>query len=126
MPHRRHEDVVRALLSRILSGEFAAGDLLPKEVDLAWQYDVSRGTAREALRALEERRVAIVRRAIVQPQSAWNVLDPTVANALLTDPRSRRRFARELAESLAAVEAEVAGLAARRARTTELRRLEDP
>ena len=98
MPRRRHQDVVEALLDRIVAGEFAPGERLPKEVVVAELYGVNRGTAREALRALEERRVAIVkhgRGSIVQPQSSWNVLDPTVAAALLS-ARGRAGFAREI------------------------------
>jgi DNA-binding FadR family transcriptional regulator len=117
MPRRRHQDVVDALLDRIVAGEFTAGDRLPKEVDVAAAYGVNRGTAREALRALEERRVAIVkhgRGSIVQPSSSWNVLDPTVAAALLR-ARGRASFGREIAHARRTVEPELAALAAEQA-----------
>lgn len=117
MPRRRHQDVLEALLARIVAGEFGPGARLPKEVAIAEQYDVNRGTAREALRALEERRVAIVkhgRGATVQAQTNWNVLDPTVAAALLS-ARGRAGFAREIRDSRATVEPELAALAAEHA-----------
>jgi DNA-binding FadR family transcriptional regulator len=117
MPRRRHQDVVEALLDRIVAGEFAPGERLPKEVVVAELYGVNRGTAREALRALEERRVAIVkhgRGSIVQPQSSWNVLDPTVAAALLR-ARGRAGFAREIDHARFTVEPELAALAAEHA-----------
>jgi DNA-binding FadR family transcriptional regulator len=117
MPRRRHQDVVEALLDRIVAGEFTPGDRLPKEVVVAEQYGVNRGTAREALRALEERRVAIVRHgrgSIVQPHGSWNVLDPTVASALLT-ARGRAGFGREIDYARYTVEPELAALAAEHA-----------
>src|SRR4051794_35498408 len=117
MPRRRHQDVVEALLDRIVAGEFAPGGRLPKEVDVAELYDVNRGTAREALRALEERRVAIVRHgrgSIVQPPSSWNVLDATVAAALLS-ARGRAGFGREIGHARFTVEPELAALAAEHA-----------
>jgi DNA-binding FadR family transcriptional regulator len=117
MPRRRHQDVLEALLARIVAGEYRPGDRLPKEVAVAEEYDVNRGTAREALRALEERRVAIVkhgRGATVQEPAIWNVLDPTVATALLA-ARGRAGFAREIRDSRGIVEPELAALAARHA-----------
>lgn len=117
MPSRRHRDVVDALLGRIVAGEFAPGTLLPKEQDVAATYDVNRGTAREALRALEERNVAIVRHgrgAVVQPREAWNVLDPVVAGVLLGS-RGRGRLLGEIGEARRSVEPALAALAAERA-----------
>jgi DNA-binding FadR family transcriptional regulator len=111
---RLHREVLEALLGRIASGEYEAGALLPKEQDLAAEYDISRGTAREALRALEERGVVAVRHgrgARVQPPEEWNVLDPSVARAL-----SRRRdFTREVEAFRALLEGQAAQLAAERA-----------
>jgi DNA-binding FadR family transcriptional regulator len=117
MPRRRHQDVVEALLDQIVAGDFAPGDRLPKEVVVAELYGVNRGTAREALRALEERRVAIVkhgRGSIVQPSTSWNVLDPAVAAALLR-ARGRASFGREIAHARLTVEPELAALAAEHA-----------
>ena len=52
---RKHRDLMRILIADIASGAHAAGEMLPKEVDLAAELDVSRGVARETIRALEER-----------------------------------------------------------------------
>lgn len=117
MARRRHQDVLEALLGRVVAGEFSPGDRLPKEVVVAEAYDVNRGTAREALRALEERRVAIVkhgRGAIVQDPTSWSVLDPMVARALL-GARGRGRFVREIQDSRGIVEPEIAARAAENA-----------
>lgn len=111
---RLHRDVLDALLDRIVDGRYAAGEMLPKEERLVDEFGVSRGTAREALRALEERGVARVkhgRGATVQPPEAWNVLDPIVARALLRG-RTRRAFLRELRAYRALLEPEAAAQAA--------------
>lgn len=106
-----------ALLARIVGGEYPVGALLPKEEAIAQEFDVSRGTAREALRALEERRVAVVkhgRGARVQPAEEWNALDPIVARALGTG-RARRGFLGEVAAYRLVLESEAAALAAEEA-----------
>ena len=114
---RRHREILDTLLERIVDGRYPVGSLLPKEESISEEFDVSRGTGREALRALEERRVAVVRHgrgAIVQPPEAWNVLDPVVA-AALSRGRRRRKFLEEVEELRGALRAEAAGLAAARA-----------
>lgn len=114
---RLHREILDALLGRIVGGEYGPGARLPKEEALAQEYEISRGTAREALRALEERRVAVVkhgRGASVQPVDEWNVLDPLVARAL-AGGRKRREFLREVRVYRSILESEAAVLAADRA-----------
>src|SRR5215208_3326557 len=103
---RRHREIVATLLERILDGTYPPGSALPKEEAVAEEFDVARGTAREALRALEERRVARVkhgRGATVLDPAEWNVLDREVAQALLRG-RGRRKVLDELKEVLLLVE----------------------
>jgi DNA-binding FadR family transcriptional regulator len=122
---RLHREIVATLLERIVGGTYAPGTALPKEEALVAEFKVARGTAREALRALEERRVVRVkhgRGATVLDPDDWNVLDPEVAQALLRG-RGRRRMVDELAELLAMLEPEAAALAAERASDAELERL---
>ena len=114
---RLHREILDALLDRVVDGRYAAGTLLPKEQLIAEEFDVSRGTGREALRALEERRVATVRHgrgATVQPPEEWNALDPIVAAALMRG-RRRKAFLREIDELRAQLEPAAAALAAERA-----------
>jgi GntR family galactonate operon transcriptional repressor len=114
---RLHREVLDPLLDRIVSGQYEVGALLPKEESLVQEFGVSRGTIREALRALEERRVAVVRHgrgARVQPVAEWNVLDPDVARALAGGP-GRRGFLREVQAYRLLLESEAAVLAADRA-----------
>jgi DNA-binding FadR family transcriptional regulator len=114
---RLHQEVLDVLLARIVGGDYPVGALLPKEESLAAEFEVSRGTAREALRALEERRVAVVkhgRGARVLPPEEWNALDPIVARALAAG-RTRRGFLREVEAYRLVLESEAAALAAERA-----------
>jgi DNA-binding FadR family transcriptional regulator len=118
---RLHEEVLDVLLSRIVNGEYQTGTLLPKEESIAEEFEVSRGTAREALRALEERRVAVVkhgRGARAQPAEEWNALDPIVARALAAG-RTRRGFLREVESYRLLLESEAAALAADKARADQ-------
>jgi DNA-binding FadR family transcriptional regulator len=124
---RLHREVLDVLLARIVSGEYPAGALLPKEESIAEEFDVSRGTAREAVRALEERRVAVVRHgrgARVQPAEEWNALDPIVARALATG-RTRRGFLREVEAYRLVLESEAAALAAEHASADQRAALRD-
>jgi DNA-binding FadR family transcriptional regulator len=114
---RLHRDAVEELLASIVSGQYAPGALLPKETSLVDEFNISRGTVREALRALEERGVVRVthgRGARVQPAEEWNVLDPAVAAAIVGG-RNRRAFLGEVRGYRLILESEAAALAAERA-----------
>ena len=50
---RRYLEIARHLAGEIEKGEYAAGERLPPERELAQTLDVSRTTVREALLALE-------------------------------------------------------------------------
>jgi DNA-binding FadR family transcriptional regulator len=118
---RLHREILDTLLRRIADGHYEVGSRLPKEEELKADFGVARGTAREALRALEERNVATVRHglgAIVQPQEEWNVLDPAVARALSAG-RGSRAFLGELSEYRLLLGSEAAALAAERATTRQ-------
>jgi DNA-binding FadR family transcriptional regulator len=114
---RLHREAVDVLLDSIVSKQYEVGQLLPKEELLAERFEMSRGTVREALRALEERNVVMVRHgrgALVRPPEEWNVLDPVVARALAAG-RRRRDFLREVDALRQILEPEAARLAAERA-----------
>lgn len=122
---RRHRELVHELALEITTGERREGESLPREIDLAERFDVSRGVARETLRALEERglvRVKHGRGATVCPASEWNTLDAEVMAGLLAGPRGPAVLADAL-ECLRVVEPEAAALAAERASPQDLRGL---
>ncbi|SEQ92840.1 transcriptional regulator, GntR family [Faunimonas pinastri] len=67
--------------TRIVSGEFTPGDLLPVENDLCQFYGVSRTTIREAVKTLAAKRLVDVSPKVgtrVLPFADWNLLDRDV------------------------------------------------
>jgi DNA-binding FadR family transcriptional regulator len=124
---RLHREAMRVLIGEITSGALAEGDRLPREQDLALQFGVSRGVARECVRSLEERGLITVkhgRGATVAPSSQWDVFDPDVLSALVAGTRGREVLL-EYIECRRILEVEAAGLAAERAGEDELRALSD-
>jgi DNA-binding FadR family transcriptional regulator len=124
---RLHEHLMRVLITDIASGRVAPGDPLPREADLAGQFGVSRGVARECLRGLEERglvRVKHGRGATVNTDDRWDVFDPDVLAALL-DGEQGAAILSEYLECRRILEIEAASLAAARATETDLANLSD-
>lgn len=52
MPSPKYLEIQNLLLQRIKNGDYQEGQLIPKEVDLAEQLNVSRPTVRHAIRNL--------------------------------------------------------------------------
>jgi DNA-binding FadR family transcriptional regulator len=122
---RKHRDVMRILIAEIVSGRRAAGDMLPKEVDLADEFEVSRGVARETIRALEERGLIEVRHgkgATINEPTEWDVFDPDVLAATL-ESGSGADVLSEYLDCRRILEVEAAGLAAARAKKRDVARL---
>jgi GntR family transcriptional repressor for pyruvate dehydrogenase complex len=114
---RLHTGAMRVLIGEIASGRYAEGELLPRELDLAERFDVSRNVARECVRGLEERGLVSVRHgsgARVRPERDWDRFDSDVLAALLGGPRAPGVIA-EYLECRRILEVEAAGLAAERA-----------
>lgn len=124
-PNRAFEDIVAQIQESILEGKLNPGDQLPAERHLREVFGVSRGTLREALRTLEQKKLiqikpgvkggAIVRPLDTQPMS----------ESLELLLRYQRITLRELAEFRETMEGLVAALVARRARKGSLKPLED-
>ncbi len=115
-PARLANAVVERLLLRILEGEFPPGTDLPPEAALAAEFAVSRTILREALKALEEKRVLRIRHGrgtTVRPKAEWNLLDPLVLSVQL-DYESSPALIEELGEVRTALLTLMAELAARR------------
>jgi GntR family transcriptional repressor for pyruvate dehydrogenase complex len=118
---------MRVLIADIVTGERVTGTKLPREADLAEQFGVSRGVARECLRAMEERGLISVRHgkgATVNAQDSWNVFDPDVLGAMLDSDRGAEALA-QYVECRRILEVEAAGLAALRAKKRDLEHLAD-
>jgi len=124
---RLHVSVMRVLMGDIVGRRLSTGDWLPREMDIAGAFGVSRGVARECIRSLEERGLVSVkhgRGATVMPDTRWDVLDPDVLGALIDSGRGAAILADYL-ESRRILEIEAAGLAAERARPDDLAALSD-
>ena len=122
---RLHTGAMRVLIGEIASGRYAEGELLPRELDLAERFDVSRNVARECVRGLEERGLVSVRHgsgARVRPEHEWDRFDSDVLAALLGGPRAAGVIG-EYLECRRILEVEAAGLAAERAGEDGLERL---
>lgn len=125
-PSRLANAVIERLLLRILDGEFQPGGDLPPEAALAQEFAVSRTILREALKALEEKRVLRIRHGrgtTVRPKSDWNILDPLVLSVLLEYGGSTT-LATELDEVRTALHLMMADLAAQRIEAEQRDRLD--
>jgi DNA-binding FadR family transcriptional regulator len=118
---------MRVLIADIACGALTPGDRLPRETDLAKQFSVSRGVAREAIRGLEERGLVEVkhgRGATVNEEHRWDVFDPDILAALL-DSDQGATILGEYLECRRILEIEAVGLAAERATEDDLAALSD-
>ncbi|MEO6085073.1 MAG: FadR/GntR family transcriptional regulator [Umezawaea sp.] len=111
-------DVIADKLShQIFSGEFAVGDRLPTEPELATRLGVARSSLRTALQRLQIQGLIEVRRGL-----GWYVLstNPTPGEEPLKTLGARRYRPTHLLEMRLALETAAASMAARRAGPGEL------
>lgn len=123
---RLHREVMDQLTESIVSGRFAAGSLLMREVDLAEEFTVSRGVARETIRAMEERGLVSVRHgrgAVINPAAEWDLLAPEVLSAFLATEGSAEVLGQYI-QSRRIIEVEAVALAAELAGPDDIARLE--
>src|ERR1051325_3541371 len=104
---RKHRDVMRMLIADIVSGVRPAGEMLPRAGGLADEFEVSRGVARETIRAMEERGLISVKHgkgATVNEPAEGDVLDPDVRGAGLAAERATKRNIEQLTAALRRME----------------------
>jgi DNA-binding FadR family transcriptional regulator len=105
---------MRDLINQIIRGDLEPGDRLPKEVDLAEHYDISRGVLRESIRGLEERGLVVVRHGRgqqVADQGEWDLADDEVLSAMLVNDNTD--MLSDVLETQKIFEVQVAGIVAR-------------
>jgi DNA-binding FadR family transcriptional regulator len=122
-----HRHLLQVFIADIAGDRLRPGDRLPREADIAEQFGVSRGVARECIRGLEERGLVHVRHgrgATVTVPDRWDVLAPEVLTALL-DGEHGAAILGEYLECRRILEIEAAGLAAERATEPQLAVLAD-
>ena len=113
---RRYIRLARDLADRIARGEFATGDRLPPERELATELSVSRTTVREALLALE-----LMGHVEIRVGSGVFVLDPPEEAPAADEPDEAGPF--EIVELRRTVEGDAARLAATRMSERQIERL---
>jgi DNA-binding FadR family transcriptional regulator len=118
---------MRVLIGDIVSARIPVGGSLPREADLAEQFRVSRGVARECIRGLEERGLVLVkhgRGATVSDEEEWDMFNPDVLSAVLESEHGVEVLG-EYLECRRVLEISAAGLAAERATERDLAALSD-
>jgi DNA-binding FadR family transcriptional regulator len=122
-PRRVWQEVVDVMLRRIVAGVYPEGSSLPTEAELVEELGVSRPPVREAMKVLREKgliRLDQGRRSTVLDRALWHALDSDVLMAELDNPGRHGRIFEDLSLVRIALEAQAAGLAARRATEEQL------
>lgn len=115
--------VVHDLVSAIVTGEVAPGDLLPTETELCENFGVSRTVIRESMKRLEEKGMVSVvqgRGTQIAPQSEWNILDRVVLGTMIENDETLG-ILDELAVVRGQLESSIAAAAASARSDDELR-----
>lgn len=111
-----HGNLLTALGTAIVSGEYAPGQVLTLD-GVSAQHGLSRSVAREAIRVLESMGMVASRRRVgitIQPAEKWNVFDPVLIRWRL-EAGDRAAQLVSLSELRRGFEPAAAALAARRA-----------
>jgi len=105
---------VRALIRRIVSGQYPVGSLIPTESELGAEFGVSRTVIREGTKVLADKGLVLGRRGhgtVVQPNDSWRSFDPDVLSARL-EVGDRDVVLREVLVLRRCIEPELAAAAA--------------
>jgi DNA-binding FadR family transcriptional regulator len=124
---RLHRATTLEFVDAIVSGALAPGARLPRETELSERFDISRGVARECLRALEERGLVTVKHGsatTVNPRGSWDLFDADVITVALAGAGAVSLLGDYL-ECRRMIEIGSAGLAAVRASGEDVVRLEE-
>lgn len=119
---RHHSAVVAQIGQRIVGGEYAIGQILPREEEFVDELDVGRGVVREAIRVLASKGLVEARPkrgTQVLPTSRWQQLDPDILSWRISGD-SGGHFLRDLMELRAMIEPAASAHAAARASDTDL------
>lgn len=120
---RVFQDVVEQIQEAIISGKITAGEHLPAERELKEQFNVSRGTLREALRVLEQKGLIQIKTGVSGGPIVKGVSTDQMTESLALLIRQQKVSLSQLAEFREGVEGIVASLAAARAKAEDVARL---
>jgi len=121
--NRAFEDVILQIQESIFDGRLREGDRLPGERMLREAFKVSRGTLREALRALEQKGLVTIKTGAHGGAFICPVNNKQMSESLDLLLQYQKISLRELAESREAMEGFVAAKAARKAKRADLKQL---
>ncbi|MBW4032911.1 MAG: FadR family transcriptional regulator [Acidobacteria bacterium] len=119
---KNHTSVVAHIGRDIVRGNYAVGEILPREEEFVEQLEVGRGVVREALRVLASKGLVEARPkrgTQVLPTSNWQQLDPDILSWRLGEEVGAK-FLRDLTDLRSMIEPAACVLAAERATDTEL------
>jgi DNA-binding FadR family transcriptional regulator len=117
-----HDNLLTALGTAIVSGEYPPGEVLTLD-GVSAQHGISRSVAREAIRVLESMGLVASRRRVgitIQPAQKWNVFDPQLIRWRL-ESGDRAAQLVSFSELRRGFEPAAAALAARRANPHQCR-----
>jgi DNA-binding FadR family transcriptional regulator len=118
--------VAREIANLIVTGVWHEGLTLPREIELASQFAVSRTSIRESLSILKAKGLIAARQKAgthVRERVNWNMLDAELLEWTLAQ-RPTEDFARQLLEVRRIVEPEACAICAARGSDTDLARIE--
>ena len=118
--------VAREIARLIVTGVWDEGWTLPREVELASQFDVSRTSIRESLSILKAKGLIAARQKAgthVRERINWNMLDAELLEWTWTQ-RPAQEFARQLLQVRRIVEPEACAICAQRGSDSDLARIE--
>ena len=117
--NRAFEDIISQIQESILEGRLREGDKLSGERTLREAFKVSRGTLREALRALEQKGLITIKTGAHGGAFICPINNRQMSESLDLLLRHQKISLRELAESREALEGYVAAKAAKSAKKAE-------
>lgn len=125
---RKNESIADWLGRQIVSGVYASGDPIPKEMDFLAETGISRGAYREALRRLAGKGMLVTRTRSgtrVTPREQWSLLDPDVVRWSFESGAPPDWYIRALYEMRAMIEPPAAAFAAERRSEADLQLFRD-
>jgi GntR family galactonate operon transcriptional repressor len=123
---RSNAHVAREIANLIMTGVWQEGLTLPREIELASQFAVSRTSIRESLSVLKAKGLIVARQKAgthVRERANWNMLDAELLEWTLAE-RPTDEFARQLLEVRRIVEPEACAICAARGSDEDLARIE--
>lgn len=123
---RSNTFVAREIANLIISGSWQEGSTLPREVELASRFSVSRTSIRESLSILKAKGLIAARQKAgthVRERINWNMLDAELLDWTWAQ-RPTDEFGRQLLQVRRIVEPEACAICAERASDADLARIE--